>query len=161
MDGINQVNGTQGVQFPKNQGPKESQNPEEMNNHFKQGAFNVEITQLGQLFSAVEEMDDSAKSELRQFHENLFEALQSRNFSAEELAENASDKIKSIAEETGIDLVTALTEFEEHAQQMQNNRPKGPPPGGKPHGPPPPPPPDDLYDSDDEEYTSIFSDTEN
>lgn len=153
MDGIDQINGAQGVQFPMNQKPKDSQDSQEPGHRPYPDAFNVLITQLGQLFFAVEELGESAKYELKQFHENLFEALQNGNFSAEELAENASDEIKIIAEEAGIDLVAALTEFKEHAQQLK----EGPPPGGKPmHGPPPPP-----DESDDEEYSGIYSDSEN
>ena len=142
MDGINSISGAQAVQPPMNQQTRQNQQMQEQNGQAPPPPFITEISQLGQLFKAVEETGESAQSELKQFHESLFEALQSGNFDAESLAESASDTIKEIAEAAGIDLTQALTEFETNA----------------PQGPPPPPAEDGLFTStdEDEDTTSIL-----
>lgn len=162
MDSINQINGTQGIQSPMNTNSNQIRNQEEHSKQPPPPPFNVEITQLGQLFSAIEESGELAKNELKQFHESVFGALQSGNFDAKTLFENASDEIKTIAEEAGIDLMLALTEFSEQAEQMIGESPQGPPPGGKSHPGPPPPPPDELLSSSEdaieEDYSSLTAD---
>ena len=101
MDGINQINGIQGIPSPMDQNSKQIWNPEDQGKQPPPPPFNVQLTQLGQLFSAVEELGDSAKNELKQFHENLFAALKTGSFDAEALAENASDEIKDFAAKSG------------------------------------------------------------
>ena len=157
MDGINQINGAQGVQSPINS--NQIRNQEVPDKQPPPPPFNVEISQLGQLFSAVEELGKSAKNKLKQFHESLFEALQSGNFDAESFVENVSDEIKAIAYQAGIDLQMAITEFSEQAQYMNSQFYQELPQEGRPHHGPPPPPPDELVSSlngtDEEDYSEI------
>ena len=160
MDGINNINGMQGIQAPTNMQPKQHQDPQEQNSFSTSPPFDTQISSLGQLFSAVQESGEAAQSDLKQFHESLFEALQSGDFDAAALAENASDTIKTIAEEAGIDLEQTLTEFAQNAPHMNGAPPQGPPPGGGAHQGPPPT--DDLFTSNSEDEDSeSYLDTEN
>lgn len=162
MDVINRINGNQKIQPPVSLTNKHIISQQEEGKLSPPPPFNVQLTQLGQLFSVVEESGESVRNELKQFQESLFDALQSGNFDVNTLIENASDEIKAIAEEVGIDLKLAVTELSEHVQQMNSQIHQGPPPGGKPHHGPPPPPPDELLsslsDTDEEEYSGIETD---
>lgn len=64
MDGINNISGTQGIQPPNNQIQIQ---PDQGKKHPPPPPLNVQLTQLGQLFSAGEESGESAKNELKQF----------------------------------------------------------------------------------------------
>jgi len=130
MDSIDHINGSQAVQAPLNINSNQVRNQQHEAKQPPPPPFNVEITQLGQLFSAIEESGESAKSDLKQFQEKIFEALQNGNFDADELVDNASEELKTIAQESGIELKPALEEFSSKARQLNNEMP-----------PPPPPPP--------------------
>jgi hypothetical protein len=149
MEGLNNINGTQGVTPPMNQQTRPNQPPQ--GGQAPPPPFSTEISQMGQLFSAVEETGETANSELKLFVASLFEALHSGTFDTETLTENASDTIKEIAEEAGVDLAAVLSEFQENAPQMNGTPPPGPSPNGKGHHGPPPPPPES-------ESSTIFSD---
>ncbi len=150
MNGMNSINGAQGIQPPMHLNPRQSQN-EQIQESPNMPPAVAQISGMGQLFSAVESSGQADQSELKQFHDSIFSALHSGYFDAGSLTESASDTLKSIAEEAGINIEEALTEFSEQVSQMK---------GGRPQGPPPPPPPSESSNSSDEEDDDNYWDTE-
>ena len=86
--------------------------------------------QLGDLFKTAEESGDADKNDIKDFMDNLKESLDSGStIDIASLAENAPEWLQNAAEEAGIDLETALTEFVQNAPEAPGNRPPMPPPG--------------------------------
>jgi hypothetical protein len=95
----------------------------------------LEISLAGKLGSAISQMTDEEREEMRVFHKEMMDAVKNGTFDASEMAANAPDVLKSFAEENGVDLESML---EDQASMMQNM--------ATTQGPPPPPPL--LYGSD-------------
>lgn len=145
MEGINSSNIIQGITYPTNKQIKPSQLSQDQNRQTTSPPFITDISQMSQLFSAVQSSGESAYNELRLFHDNLIEAMKTGDVDAETIAENASDTLKQIAKEAGLDLVQIASEFVQHASMMIDGFPQVHTPGGKAHHGPPPPPPEDEY----------------
>lgn len=118
MENIHEINSANEMYSLMDQPVNHVQIQEEKNKQSQPIAYDVHITQLGELSSVVEKSDKLVASELKEFHESIFNALQNGHVDAKKLSENASDKIKTIAKETGINLQLAVAEFSEQAQQM-------------------------------------------
>lgn len=88
-----------------------------------------DISPLGKLFSKMEQLEESAQSDLKQFHESVLESLKKGQFDAQALADNAPDSVKQAAEDAGIDLYSAL-------KDMSENLPPAPPPPAGGNRPP-------------------------
>ena len=78
-----------------------------------------------------QEMD----AEMKDFMKLIHDAAKSGDFNAEELAENAPDKLKALAAEKGVEVETIVTDIFNKVSEMENNMksgkpPKMPPPGG-------------------------------
>lgn len=80
------------------------------------GGDNFDITPAGRMANFISGLSEDEKAEMQAFHEEVIQAVQSGNFDAAELAENAPDALKEFAEENDIDLEEMLKQ--------------GPPPGG-------------------------------
>ncbi len=96
-----------------------------------QGA-NIELSGLGQIMGSVKSSGEVSEAEVKTFFDGLHQAIKSGSVDAASIAEDAPEWLTSAADEAGINLETAITEFIENG-----------PPGPKGHyGPPPGPPPE-------------------
>jgi len=86
----------------------------------------VEVSVFGKLRSAISQMSDEEKEEMKAFHDSMMEAVMNGTFDASEMAANAPEALQSFAEENSIDLEAML----EKDASMMKNRPNGP--GGAP-----------------------------
>jgi len=96
-------------------------------------AFQASFSDLGKILASAVDSGSVEQSDISSFFDQLKKATTAG--SVESLAANAPDWLKTAAEDTGVDLETALTDFMENAplgpQGMGRppERPAGPPPG--------------------------------
>ena len=87
----------------------------------------VSVSNIGQLLSAFSSMSEEEKTEADSFRDSIFEAIESGEYDAEELAASAPDSLVALADETGMDLEELVDEIASMAEQAPP-----PPPGGMP-----------------------------
>ena len=87
---------------------------------------NMDISSSGKIMSAVSQMSEEDKAEIKTFHDEIMSAVKDGTFDASEMAADAPESLTALSEETGIDL-----------EQMIEDMASGP--QGKRGAPPPPP----------------------
>jgi hypothetical protein len=98
-------------------------------------AFDVQLSSLGTILSSVKDSGSAESSEVKSFFDQLITSINSGDsIDATALAESSPEWLKEAAEETGVDLTSALQEFIDNAPTDAGMRagmgrpPQGPPP---------------------------------
>ena len=105
----------------------------------------AQFSLIGQLVSTAKSQGASDE-DLEAFRIKIMDAIKNGNFNAEALAQEAPDALKQAAEETGIDLTSALESMAEQVESRQAMR-----------MPPPPPPPAEDESQEESEDTAAAS----
>ena len=87
----------------------------------------TELSNIGQLMSQFSSMSTEEKQEADDFRDTVLAAMESGDFDAAALAEEAPESLVALAEETGMDL-------EELVNEIASGTPPPPPPGGEQGG---------------------------
>jgi hypothetical protein len=111
--------------------------PEFEEDERNKSAFDLKLSGLGKILASVKESGSVDRSDVQEFFDEIKQAMASGSVDVTSLAEDAPEWLKSAAEDVGIDLVTALTEFIENAPPEPNGQFAAGRPPERPAGPPP------------------------
>jgi len=104
---------------------------------------NFKFTGMGSLLSSVRNLGEEDQQSVQDYMKTVFDSIRNGSFDATSLAENAPGALKQLADDQGIDLVSALKEMAQKFEEMVAKWPQqGPPPG------PPPAPPESAEGSE-------------